>query len=429
MTQKATDRLIVIQQLVNRQLRQREAAVQLGLSIRQVKRLVVRFRQEGPPGLVSRHLGRRPGNALSKAVRQEIMGLVHERYADFGPTLACEKLVEQHGYRLSVETLRQWMIAEGLWKPKKRKAARIHQRRPRRPCPGELVQIDGSPHDWFEGRGPCCTLIVFIDDATSKLMVLHFVPAETTWAYLQTLRVYLAKYGRPVALYSDKHSIFRVNYPEREGELTQFTRALKTLDIEPIHANTPQAKGRVERANQTLQDRLVKELRLAGISDIEAANAFLPTFMQDYNRRFAKSPQNPADAHRPVLHSSEELDLILSLHATRKLSKNLTFQFKNREYQLTGQDKGYRLRGAQVTVCEAFDDTVTVLYKGQTLSHRVLSEGEPPIPLDDEKSLQQTVDNAKTRQQAAPKRKPDPDHPWRRSPVGKAALDPPSPAT
>ena len=291
------------------------------------------------------------------------------------------------------------------------------------------MQIDGSPHDWFEGRGPCCTLIVFIDDATSKLMALHFVPAETTWAYLQTLRVYLAKYGRPVALYSDKHSIFRVNHPEREGELTQFTRALKTLDIEPIHANTPQAKGRVERANQTLQDRLVKELRLAGISDIEAANAFLPTFMQDYNRRFAKSPQNPADAHRPVLHSSEELDLILSLHATRKLSKNLTFQFKNREYQLTGQDKGYRLRGAQVTVCEAFDDTVTVLYKGQTLSHRVLSEGEPPIPLDDEKSLQQTVDNAKTRQQAAPKRKPDPDHPWRRSPVGKAALDPPSPAT
>ena len=243
MTQKATDRLSVIQQVVNRQLRQREAAVQLGLSIRQVKRLVVRFRQEGPPGLVSRHLGRRPGNALSKAVRQEIMGLVHERYADFGPTLACEKLVEQHGYRLSVETLRQWMIAEGLWMPKKRKAARIHQRRPRRPCPGELVQIDGSPHDWFEGRGPCCTLIVFIDDATSKLMVLHFVPAETTWAYLQTLRVYLAKYGRPVALYSDKHSIFRVNYPEREGELTQFTRALKTLDIEPIHANTSPGQG------------------------------------------------------------------------------------------------------------------------------------------------------------------------------------------
>jgi hypothetical protein len=272
-------------------------------------------------------------------------------------------------------------------------------------------------------------LIVFIDDATSELMALRFVPAETTQAYMETLRAYLEQHGRPVAIYSDKHSIFRVNHPDREGELTQFTRALKTLDIKPIHANTPQAKGRVERANQTLQDRLVKELRLAGISDIEAANAFLPAFMQDYNRRFAKSPQNPADAHRPVLHSPEELDLILSLHATRKLSKNLTFQFKNREYQLTGQGKGYRLRGAQVTLCEAFDGTVTVLHKGRSLAYRVLSEGEPPIPLDDEKSLHQTVDNAKARQQAAPTRKPAPDHPWRRSPVGKAALDSPSPAT
>ncbi|RME36291.1 MAG: ISNCY family transposase [Deltaproteobacteria bacterium] len=427
MTQKAVDRLAVIQQVTNRQLRQYEAARQLGLSIRQVKRLVARFRQEGAPGLVSRRLGRRPGNAFSEAVRQEIMTLVRERYADFGPTLACEKLVELHGRQLSVETLRQWMIADGLWQPKKRKAARIHQRRPRRPCRGELVQIDGSPHDWFEGRGPRCTLIVFIDDATSALMALRFVPAETTWAYLQTLKDYLAEHGRPVALYSDKHSIFRVNHPERAGELTQFTRALKTLDIEPIHANTPQAKGRVERANQTLQDRLVKELRLAGISDIKAANAFLPGFLRDYNQRFARTPQNPADAHRPVLHDPEALDLILCLHATRKLSKNLTFQFKNREYQLTGQGKGYRLRGARVTVCEAFDGTVTVLYKGQSLAYRVLNEGEPPIALDDEKSLQQTVDRAKARQQAFPTRKPAPDHPWRRSPIGKAKFASPSP--
>jgi len=427
MTQKAIDRLSVIQQVVNKQLRQREAAERLGVSVRQVKCLVARYRREGPAGLVSRRLGRRPGNALSQAVRQEVMGLVHTHYPDFGPTLACEKLVEQHGYRLSVETLRQWMIAEGLWKPKARKQARIHQRRPRRPCRGELIQIDGSPHDWFEGRGPSCTLIVFIDDATSELMALRFVPAETTWAYMETLRAYLEQHGRPVAIYSDKHSIFRVNHSEREGELTQFTRALKTLDIKPIHANTPQAKGRVERANQTLQDRLVKELRLAGISDIEAANAFLPAFVQDYNQRFAKSPQNPADTHRPVLHSLEELDLILSLHATRKLSKNLTFQFKNREYPLTGQGKGYRLRGAQVTLCEACDGAVTVLHKGRSLTYRVLSEGEPPIPLDDEKSLQQTVDNAKARQQTAPTRKPPPDHPWRRSPVGKAMLRSSSP--
>ncbi|WP_369599988.1 ISNCY family transposase [Hahella sp. SMD15-11] len=421
MTQKAIDRLAIIQQVTAKQLRQQEAARQLGLSVRQVKRLVARFRQKGPSGLVSGHLGKRPGNAIPGAVRKEVLSLVRTRYPDFGPTLACEKLTALHGYKLSAETLRQWMIADGLWKPGKRKAARIHQRRPRRPCRGELIQIDGSPHDWFEGRGPRCTLIVFIDDATSELMALRFAPAETTWAYLQTLQGYLAEHGRPAALYSDKHSIFRVNQPEREGELTQFTRALKTLDIEPIHANTPQAKGRVERANQTLQDRLVKELRLAGISDIETANAWLPGFMRDFNARFAKPAQNATDAHRPVLHTPEELALILCLHNHRKLSKNLTFQFRNREYQLTGYGKGYRLRGARITICEAQDGHVTVLHKGHQLDWQILSEGEPPVPLDDEKSLHQRVDKARARQKASSGRKPAPDHPWRRSPVGKAA--------
>ena len=200
------------------------------------------------------------------------------------------------------------MIAEGLWKPRVRKSARINQRRPRRPCRGELVQIDGSPHDWFEGRGPRCTLIVFIDDDASELMALRFAPAETTQAYMETLRAYLAQHGRSVAPYSDKHSIFRVNHPDHEGELTQFTRVLRTHGIEPIHANTSQTKGRVERANQTLQDRQVKELRLGGISDIDAANAFLPGFLSDYNLRFAVPPQNPTDAHRPVLHDPQELD-------------------------------------------------------------------------------------------------------------------------
>ena len=426
MSHQEVDRLGVIQQVAGKQLRQRDAARQLGMSVRQVKRLVARYRVEGAAGLVSRHRGKRPGNAIADAVRQEILGIVRGNYADFGPTLACEKLAERHGHAVSVETLRQWMIAEGLWQAKRRRQARIHQRRPRRPCRGELVQIDGSPHDWFEGRGPRCTLIVFIDDATSELMTLRFVPLETTQAYMETLAAYLTQHDRPVALYSDKHSIFRVNHPEREGELTQFTRALKTLDIEPIHANTPQAKGRVERANQTLQDRLVKELRLAGISDIEAANAFLPRFIADYNAHFAVPAQNPTDAHRPVLHSQEELDLILCLHHTRTLSKNLSFQFKNREYQLTGQGHGYRLRGARITVCEAFDGTVTLLHQGQRLAYRVLREGEPPIPLDDEKSLHQTVDAAKVRQQATPTRKPAPDHPWRLAPIGKAAHSPPT---
>ena len=426
MTQKAVDRLKVIQQVVGKQLRQQEAAWQLGLSVRQLRRLVSRFRSEGAAGLVSRRLGRRPGNALSDAMRQEVMTLVRNHYADFGPTLACEKLAALHGRKLSCETLRQWMINEGLWKPKARKAPRIHQRRPRRPCRGELIQIDGSPHDWFEGRGSRCTLLVFIDDATGELMALHFTPTETTQAYMKTLRGYLSKHGRPVAIYSDKHSIFRVNRPDCDGQLTQFTRALVSLDIEPIHANTPQAKGRVERANQTLQDRLVKELRLAGICDIDAANAFLARFVKDYNQRFAIAPQNPADAHRPVLHGSQELEWIFSLHDKRTLSKNLTFQYKNREYQLTGRGKGYRLRGSQVTVCEAFNGTVTVLCKGHSLAYRILQKGQPAIPLDDEKTVHQRVEAARKKQHIAPKRKPAPDHPWRHSPIGKAAQDPPA---
>ncbi len=237
------------------QIIQEQAAARIGISIRQVKRLVQRYRNEGPSGLVSHRRGKRPNNSFSTEFRATVISLLKGRYADFGPTFACEKLREIHGLSLSVETLRKWMIEEGLWRERRRKIARIYQRRMRRPSYGELIQIDGSPHDWFENRGPRCTLIVFIDDATSALMALRFVPAETTRAYMETLRGYLNDHGVPLALYSDRHSIFRVNNPEREGELTQFTRAIKTLGIEPIHANSPQAKGRVERANQTLHYR------------------------------------------------------------------------------------------------------------------------------------------------------------------------------
>ena len=263
MSRKEVDRVGVMQQVAERRILQQEAAARLGISVRQVKRLLARLRGEGPEGLVSRRRGRRPNNAFPQDLRQEIVALVRSHYADFGPTLAAEKLTERHGHVLSVETLRQWMQAEGLWQVRARRVAAIHPRRPRRHCRGELVQIDGSPHDWLENRGPRCTLIVFIDDATGALLGLRLAPSESTQAYMETLREVLQQHGRPVALYSDRHSIFRVNHPDHEGEITQFTRALQTLDIQPIHARTPQAKGRVERANQTLQDRLVKGKRLS----------------------------------------------------------------------------------------------------------------------------------------------------------------------
>ena len=296
---KEVDRLEVIREVEGRRLRQREAGERMGLSVRQVKRHLRCYRELGARGLISGHRGRKANNAIAPEVRAEILGVVRERYEDFSPTLAWEKLREVHGYGVSVETLRKWMAEEGLWRSRKRRGMRVHQSRPRRPALGELVQIDGSPHRWFEDRGPYCTLIVFIDDATSRLMALRFAEAETTEAYLRTLRGYLDQYGRPVALYSDKHSIFRVNQQDRQGELTQFTRALKTLDIQPIHANTPQAKGRVERANETLQDRLVKELRLGGIDSIDQANAFLPEYMADHNRRFAPAPAQPPERPPP----------------------------------------------------------------------------------------------------------------------------------
>ena len=228
------------------------------------------------------------------------------------------------------------------------------------------------------------------------------------------MRGYLDQHGRPVAIYSDKHSIFRVNQKDREGDLTQFTRVLKTLDIQPIHANTPQAKGRVERANQTLQDRLVKELRLRGIDDIQSANAFLPEFITDYNQRFSVAPKTSQNAHRNLLHDSVALNLILSLHTARKLSRNLTCRYRSREYQIQGQGHGYRLRGSTVTVCESFDGPISLLCQGKTLDYRVLAQGQTPIPTDDEKSLCRTVDKARSLQRKRPRYKPSPDHPWNR---------------
>jgi hypothetical protein len=306
------------------------------------------------------------------------------------------------------------MIADDLWHPKSKKHKCEHQIRERRPCFGEMIQIDGSPHDWLEGRASKCTLIVFIDDATSRLLEMRFFPSETTEAYMGCLKRYLIRFGRPVSFYSDKHSVFRINQEDTESgeQLTQFGRALKTLDIEAIHANTPQAKGRVERANQTLQDRLIKEMRLAGISSMEEGNAFLVSYIEKHNRKFAVEPASDADAHRPVLHNHQELDLILSIHSRRKLSKNLTLQYNNTLYQIKIKSIGYAMRGATATVCEDFQGNVTLLYKGKTLIYETWKRGDAPPAIKDSKEINQAVAQAISQQSQRKAWKPAPDHPW-----------------
>ncbi len=415
LSMRESDRIGVIEEVVEKRLKQREAALRLWLSVRQVKRLVARYRAQGLSGLVSNRWGKRSNHAIAAPVRREVLGLVRARYADFGPSFACEKLVEVHGHRLSAETLRRWMIEDGLWRPQVRNEVRTHPLRQRRERLGEWVQIDGSSHDWFEGRGSRCTLIVYVGDATSRLLAAGFWSAETTEACMETTRAHLSVYGRPVAYYSDRYGVFRVNRLEREGEVTRFVRALRTLDIESIHANSPQAKGRVERANRTLQDRLVKEMRLRGIGSLEAGNACLPAFMADYNRRFAVAPRNPTDARRAVWHNDRELDLILCEQHIRKVTRHLAVHFNGNTYQIMGQGKGYRLRGTTVTVCKDYDGRVTVLQGGRELSVRLLVEGEAPLAVEEGKSVRFRVDQAKARQQSRPVWKPPPDHPWRRA--------------
>jgi transposase len=406
MSNREITRLEVMQRLKDKRLRQHEASRMLGISIRHVKRLFRAFKAQGPLGLISQRRGKPSNNQLDPNTVQKAIDMIYEHYQGFGPTLAHEKLTEKHELRLSRESVRGIMIAEGCWKPKRAKEPSVHQMRERRACFGELVQIDGSDHDWFEGRGPKCTLLVYIDDATGQLGELWFVPEETFFGYCEASRHYFERIGKPVAFYSDKHGIFRVNQPRPLGTtsgLTQFGRAMQELDVEIICANSPQAKGRIERANQTLQDRLVKEMRLRGISDIAQANAFLPEFREDFNRRFAVVPRSIYNAHRPLL-KSENLDLILSQQETRTLSKNLTVQFNQVIYQVQSNRPDYALRKAQVTVCENAQGEVKILYKNQPLAYTIYQKSPRQAEVVDTKTLDRQINVPKP---------PALNHPWR----------------
>ena len=406
MSKKEYTRIEVMKRLEEKRLKQSEAAEMLGVSERHVRRLVRGYRQDGERGLISKRRGKPSNNQMDEQVKQGAIDLIYRQYHDFGPTLAHEKLTEQHGLKLSRETVRQLMIREGVWKAKKAKKPVVHQMRERRACYGELVQVDGSPHAWFEERGGRCNLLVFIDDATGRLMELYFTSGETTFGYFAATQRYLTRYGKPVAFYSDKNSIFKVNIKNAltGSGMTQFGRAMKELDIEIICANTPQAKGRVERTIQVLQDRLVKEMRLREISDIETANAYTEEFMADYNVRFAVQPRSSHNMHRS-LKPKEDLARIFTWQEQRSLSKNLTLQYKNIVYQIQTSRPSYALRKAKVMVSEDHQGEIEILYKGQPLAYSIFKKQQRQAEVVSSKAIDHKLKRCY---------KPGENHPWRR---------------
>src|SRR5471032_3242967 len=370
MSMRELDRLKVIQAVAEARLKPGRAAERLGLSVRQVERLVLRYRAAGVAGLVSGKRGRPGNHQLAGGKAQRALALIRERYEDFGPTLACEKLRECHGIDLAVETVRTLMMASGLWIPRKQRPPKIHQPRNRRSCLGELIQVDGSDHRWFEERAPACTLLVFIDDATSRLMALHFTVSESTFSYFEATRQYLEQHGKPVAFYSDKASTFHCNRQAERADkgVTQFGRAMYELNIDTWCANSSRAKGRVERANLTLQDRLVKELRLRNIDTKEAANAYAHHFIADFNGRFGKVPKSTFNAHRP-LRDDEDLDAILTWRVMRKVSRSLTVLNDRVIYLLEDTVANRKLIGRYLDVWEYPDGRIEIRADGVALRY------------------------------------------------------------
>ena len=412
MSNREADRLRVISAVLKHKLTWAEAGLQLALSERQVGRLCARVRIVGNRGIIHGLRGQPSNHQLQPGLLDKAVDIVQLHYPDFGPTFATEKLLERHALRLSVPVLRAGMIKAGLYKP--RKCASKHRAwRERRACVGELVQLDGSDHDWFEGRGQRCVLLVFIDDATSRILWAEFIAVEDTRRLLESAKRYLLRHGRPVAFYVDKDSIYKVNRQATIDEelrdsqpVTQFTRAMGELGIEMIFAESPQAKGRVERGFHTHQDRLVKELRLAGISDMPSANRFLrEVYVPAHNARYAVEPVNALDAHRPLL-KSHNLDEILSFRTERTVANDYTVRLRNRFFQITEQQPVRVKPKDKVEVETRLDKTIRIKCKGAELAFREL-------PQRPHKGYYDCRKPPKTSVGKAAQYKPPKNHPWR----------------
>ncbi len=419
MSLKERDRLVILNQVKGKGMTLVEASDHLGLSYRQIKRLWRRYGDRGDAGLVHGLRGRSSNNASSAdARRDQALGLYREHYRGFGPTLAAEQMLLRDGLQVDHETLRRWLASEGLWKAR-RQPRRSHRRRERRACFGELVQLDGSDHAWFGPEHPRCVVMVMIDDATNRMQA-RFFEAETTHAAMTIFRQWVLRYGLPRTVYPDCHSIYRRNDKQadelahRTGKrpLTRFGEAMEDLGVKLTCAHSPQAKGRVERVNATLQDRLVKLLRLEGITDIASANTYMETtYLTEHNERFTVSAVDSADAHGPSL-LAEQLDAVLCpVRERRVVDGSGCVSWRGRCFELTGRDATPRRR-RQVLVRERLSgqvdlvslDGATVLASRER-AHRQASQ--PTVVL----SLAERV-----AEHAGPQ-KPAAAHPWRSAPA------------
>jgi len=376
MSVKEAKRLHLVRQSIEKKITQAEAAQMIGLSLRQAQRIVARVRQEGELGISHRARGKEPNNRILSKVKDKVLSLCQGVYHELGPTHASEKLREKDHIQVSAETLRTWFLEEGL--PYRKRKKRPHRQwRERKSFRGEMVQLDGSHHDWFEGRGSACVLMGYVDDATGRVYG-RFYEYEGTIPAMDSFKRYIRLYGLPQSVYLDRHTTYKSGAKQTIEEelddirpMSHFEKSLAELNVEVIHAYSPQAKGRIERLFGTFQDRVVKEMRLAGVSTIAEGNVFLEHYLPEYNRRFAKEAAKKADLHRPVMNK-RALDTILAIKTERALRNDFTVSHDKKLYQIKNN-----IRAKKVTVEERTDGSMRMLHNGLRLKFKEIHVRPP----------------------------------------------------
>lgn len=407
MSVKEINQVSVFEQLVSRDIKQRHASKMLDLSLRQIQRKLRVYRQDGPASLAHKSRGRPSNHRLPSSFTAKAIHLVKDKYADFGPTLASEKLAELHQLDIHPDTLRKAMIKAGVWQ-RRQKRKKYWQRRERKACLGEMVQFDGSHHAWFEDRAPQCCLLAFIDDATNNVFG-QFAKSESTITAMRLTKSYLRRYGRPLAIYADRGKVVKVNQNNPDDEfMTQYRRAMEEeLKVKIIFALSPQAKGRVERLFGTFQDRLIKEMRLADISSMAEGNEFLAQYLPVYNQRFSVAPKEKANLHRSI--KGYKLDNILCVKQTRKLKNDYTIAYHNQWFQLSKQQPAHIYPGDTITVREHMDESVSLAIRGIKLNYTLLLVREQIVPRRKPKQITTRSNTWK----------PSRNHPWKHFNYGR----------